>query len=163
MVTVPESLEVFKISGGGHNFVHGGTSIQEVIIPLIKLKSRTGKTEQRVVDLKLVSIDRRLTNLNSYLTFVQTESVSETVLPLEAKIYFEDENGERISNEVIIHASSKASSPREREFREKFTLRHREYSNRKKYYLVIKNMENDVELERCEFTIDIPFSDDFVF
>ncbi|WP_370004406.1 BREX-1 system phosphatase PglZ type A [Methanothermobacter sp. KEPCO 2] len=163
MVTVPESLEVFKISGGGHNFVHGGTSIQEVIIPLIKLKSRTGKTEQRVVDLKLVSIDRRLTNLNSYLTFVQTESVSETVLPLEAKIYFEDENGERISNEVIIHASSRASSPREREFREKFTLRHREYSNRKKYYLVIKNMENDVELERCEFTIDIPFSDDFVF
>lgn len=162
-VTVPRGVDIFKIKGAGQNYVHGGSSLQEIIIPMLHVKSKAASKNQDYVELNLISLNKRITNLNTFLTFAQKENVSNRVLPLEANLFFEDENGEQISNEVIIYANKKVDSARDREFKEKFTLRNRRYSKSKKYYLVIKNMENDVEINRYEFTIDIAISDDFIF
>lgn len=161
-VIVPKGVDIFKIKGAGQNYVHGGASLQEIIIPIINVESKQrGKKEQNIVELDLISLNRKITNLSSFLTFAQKENISNKILPLEAKLYFEEECGEKISNEVIIHANQNVESAQDREFREKFTLRNKEYSKNNKYYLVMKNMENDVEINRYEFIIDIAISDDF--
>jgi uncharacterized protein (TIGR02687 family) len=162
-ITIPKGVDIFKAPGAGQNYVHGGSSLQEIIIPVLTVKSKTESKRQNEVELNLISLSKKITNISTILTFAQKENISNRILPLEAKLFFEDENGERISNEVIIYANKNVDSAKDREFKEKFTLRNRKYSKSKKYYLVMKNMENDVEINRYEFTIDIAISDDFEF
>jgi uncharacterized protein (TIGR02687 family) len=162
-VTVPRGVDIFKIQGAGQNYVHGGASLQEIVLPVLKIKSEAVSKNQDYVELTLVSLSKRITNLSTILTFVQKENISNKILPLEAKLYLEDEKGEKISNEVIIHANKNVESAKDREFKEKFTLRNKEYSKTSQYYLIIENMDNDVEIGRYEFIIDIAISDDFTF
>lgn len=163
LVTVPRGVDVFKVHGAGQNYVHGGSSLQEVILPVVSVKTKTESKNQDFVELNLILINNRITNLSTILTFAQKEKCTNRVLPVEVKLYFEDENGEKISNEVFINADKKSDSAKDREFKEKFTLRNRTYSKSNKYYLVMKKTDNDVEINRYEFTIDIAILDDFDF
>jgi uncharacterized protein (TIGR02687 family) len=162
-VTVPRGSDIFKAPGGGQNYVHGGASLQEIIIPLIKVKTERYKMEVSNVEVVLTSLTRKITNLITYLDFIQTENVSDTLKPTKLKVFFETESGEKISNEEIIVADKKNATPEKRQFREKFTFRNRKYAQDEKYYLVIKDALSDLEIARHEFIIDIAFADDFGF
>ncbi len=161
--TVPRGADIFKVSGGGQNYVHGGTSLQELIVPIIKLKTARYKKETGYVEVLLVSLSRKVTNLITYLDFIQSENVSDTLLPIVMKIYFINDAGEKISNENLIYADKKNAPPEKRMFKEKFTFRNRKYSKSEKYYLVMMDDKTEVEHGRYEFTIDLAFSDDYGF
>jgi hypothetical protein len=161
-VIVPRGANCFKIQGAGSNYVHGGTSLQETMVPLIRYKTGKNMTNAlaaRKVSLGLTSLQRKVTNKITFLSFFQKEPVGDKLQRLTAKVYFEDENGERISNENIIIADSASPNGEDREYKEKFTLREAAYDKSKLYYLVIKDDEETVEreLERIEFRIDIAF------
>ena len=162
-VTVPKGVDIFKIQGTGQNYIHGGASLQEIIVPVLNVKSKIGSKKQKYVELNPILLNNRITNLSTILTFAQKENISNRILPLEVILYFEDENGEKISNEVIIYANKDVDSAKDRKFKEKFTLRNRKYSKSCRYYLIMKNMANDVEIDRFEFIIDIAILDDFDF
>ena len=49
----PLGLDRYHRSGSGSRFVHGGTSLQEVVVPVIRLK-RERKDESRVVEAELL-------------------------------------------------------------------------------------------------------------
>lgn len=162
-VTVPKGVDIFKLKGAGLNYVHGGLSLEEVIVPVIEVKSRQGGKNQRTVQLDLIGSNNKITNYETMLTFFQKENVSNTVLPLEASIYFEDDDENKISNEVIIFADKNSEYSQDRQFKEKFTLKRMSYSKNKMYYLIIKDGQTDLEVERYEFMIDIAFQDGFDF
>lgn len=162
-VTVPRGCDIFKISGGGQNYVHGGTSLQELIVPVIKLKTARTKKETDYVEVVIISLSRKITNLITFIDFMQHDNVSDTLLPLVMKIYFINNAGEKISNENLIYADKRNQPPEKRMFKEKFTFRNGKYAKSEKYYLVMVDDKTDVELGRYEFTIDITFSDDFGF
>lgn len=162
-VNVPIGVDVFKAPGSGLNYVHGGASLEECIIPLLEVKARKGAKNQSKVGLQLLSTNNRVTNYEVMLTFYQTENISNKVIPLEAAIYFADEDDMKISNEVIIHADKNTDSAEDREFRRKFTLSRVNYSKSKNYYLIIKDNQEDIEIDRTEFMIDIAFQDGFDF
>lgn len=162
-VTVPKGTDIFKTSGNGLNYVHGGLSLEESIIPLMKVNSKTGSKNQDYVGLQLLSSNRKIVNYDVMLTFFQKENISNKVIPLKAAVYFVDEDNHKISNEVIINADINSNYSEDREFKEKFTLLKGDYSKTKSYYLVIKNINEDMEIERFEFTIDMIFQDDFAF
>ena len=162
-VTVPRGVEIFKAPGGGQNYVHGGASLQEIIVPIIKVKTERYKKEVGNVEVVLTSLSRKITNLITYLDFIQTENVSDTLQSIKIKVFFETDSGEKISDEEIIVADKKNASPEKRQFREKFTFRNRKYSKDEKYYLVMKDALSDMEISRHEFIIDIAFADDFGF
>ena len=162
-VTTPKGVDIFKFPGSGLNYVHGGASLEECIIPLVEVKAKSGAKNQNTVNLKLISNRNRITNYDTMLTFYQDENISNEVLPLEAIIYFVDEDNNKISNENIIHADVKSDYAQDREFKEKFTLKRNEYSKNKKYYLVIKNAKDDIVIDKIEFEIDIAFQEDPFF
>lgn len=162
-VTVPKGVDVFKLKGPGLNYVHGGLSLEEVIVPVIEVKSKKGGKNQRTVELQLIGSNNKITNYDTMLTFFQKENISKTILPLEASIYFEDDDGNKISNEVIIFADKNSEYSQDRQFKEKFTLKRMSYSKSKKYYLIIKDGQTDLEIDRIEFMIDIAFQDGFDF
>jgi len=162
-VTVPRGVDIFKTPGGGQNYVHGGASLQEIVVPLIKVKTETRKKEVENVEVELITLNRKITNLIVYLDFIQTEKVSDQLRPVKVSVYFESESGEKISDREIIVADRKESAVDKRKFKEKFNFRNQKYSKDEKYYLVMKDMKTDMEVARHEFIIDIAFANDFGF
>ena len=162
-VTVPRGADIFKTGGGGQNYVHGGLSLQEVVIPLLRVKTERGKKDVSAVKVVLTSLSRKITNLISYLDFIQTENISDALTPARLSVYFEAENGERISGEEIIVADKKNVTAEKRQFHEKFTFKNRKYSKSDKYYLVMMDLDSGIEVERHEFMFDIAFANDFGF
>lgn len=161
---VPKGVIRYKVQGGGENYAHGGVALQEVIIPVVKFKNiRKDVYRATNVEVKLTNISRKITNRITYLEFFQVDLVGEKKTPLKLRLYFEDEENNRISNENIIIADSRSENPQDRTFREKFTLRDIHYDKTKKYYLVLEDEEETVEkiYDRIPYTIDLVISNDF--
>ncbi|MDY4544666.1 MAG: BREX-1 system phosphatase PglZ type A [Bacilli bacterium] len=163
-VTTPIGADVFKSASGGQNYVHGGSSIQEMLIPVVQVKTSRDKQNVSLVNVELTSITRKITNLITYLDFIQTEKVTDIIKARNVIAYFITESGEKISFDVPMMANSKETSAQKRIFHEKFTFKSRNYLTNEKYYLVIvdANDENNI-LNKYEFDIDIAFANDFGF
>ena len=163
-VTTPIGADIFKVSGGGQNYVHGGSSLQEMLVPVIELTTNTKAVAYDYVDVILTSTNRKVTNLITYFDFIQTEKVTDTMKARSLVAYFTTEAGEKISFDVPIVANSREDAPEKRTFHEKFTLKSREYKYGDKYYLVLADANDEKNiLQQYEFMIDIAFVDDFGF
>ena len=166
-VYVPKATIRFKIQGSGVNFVHGGASLQEVVVPLIKYKNiRRGQANSKdivKVDIKLTSSTRKITNSLFHLSFFQTERVEDKVVPRTVLIYMADEDGSVISNEETIIGDRTSENPEERTFKLRFALKTMTYDKNKHYYLTIKDVETGVILEKIPFNIDLGIISDFDF
>lgn len=163
IVSFPVASDIFKAAGGGMNFVHGGSSPQEMLIPLIDVRTEKGHKETANAVISLVSLSKKITNLIFSLDFIQNEPVGSVVKETTYRICFVNADGEKISNEIIHTADNKSAEAVNRIFKLRFNLRNRLYSRSDKYYLLIIDDKNDLELLRQEMMIDIAFADDFGF
>lgn len=162
-VICPIGAEVFKAPGSGMNYVHGGSSLQEMLIPLIKVKTERSYKETSTVQINLVSLITKLTNKIATFDFIQTEPISDVVKETSFRIFFVSETGEKISNEHIYVADNKEKDAMKRMFKLRFNLKDRKYDRTQKYYLVAFDDNNSLEVLRREIIIDIAFADDFGF
>ncbi len=168
-----ESVRIKK-KGGGLQFVHGGISLQEMVVPVIsyhylRKESKTfqlnkAKYTVKPVELSLLSGNHKVTNMIFSLSFYQKEAVGDNLSAANYVLYFVDGAGNPISDRVKIIADKTSSNEKDRIFRVAFNLKSQKYSNAEIYYLVIEN-ENGLELpKKEEFQIDIAFAmDDFDF
>lgn len=163
VVTFPVSSNVFKVSGGGQNFVHGGSSPQEMIIPVLDIKMDRYHNETKPATISLVSIIQKITNLITSMDFIQSEPVSDTVKETTYRIVFLSEDDERISNENIYVADSREPDSSKRIFRMRFNFKNQKYDKEKQYYLVVSDDNTGLELFRHPVMVDITFADDFGF
>lgn len=165
VVYVPRATIRFKVPGAGANYVHGGASLQEVVIPLIKYKAARGSNarmkEERKVKVKLVNESRKITNNLFSLDFFQTEKVGDRYLPRSVEVYLEDEAGLLLSNREIIIADRKSDKAAERTFKLRFTLKAGNYDKNKDYFLVIKDCETELIEDRILYKISLAISSDF--
>lgn len=161
VVSYPVGNQIFKAPGSGMNYVHGGSSPQEMIVPVVTIKMEKGHVDTHPADIQLMSIVRKITSLNYNLDFVQTEPISDTVKAASYKLFFVDEDGQLISNERILDANSRSAETAKRMTTVKFTFKSQVYNSHRNYYLIIKDIANDVEVYRKDVIIDMPFVDDF--
>jgi uncharacterized protein (TIGR02687 family) len=164
----PRGFNYFKTSGKGFKYMHGGLSLQETIVPVIKFKNirnKSDKFEVKKVSVKLTSIFRKITNRITFLEFFQVEKVHDKVIPLRLKLYFTDLDGNKISNENIIIADSRSLKPEDRTYKEKFTLKDIKYDKLAKYNLILEDEDEKVEkiYLKIPFTIDLIINNDFGF
>ena len=162
IVSFPISSNVFGASGG-KNYVHGGSSPQELIIPLIDIKMEKGHMDTRPVQINLVSIVQKITNLITSMDFIQSEPISESIKATTYRLVFMSEDGDRISNENIYVADSRESDSSKRIFRLRFNFKNQKYDKSKMYYLVVIDDNTGVELFRHPVIMDLTFADDFGF
>jgi uncharacterized protein (TIGR02687 family) len=163
IVSFPISSDVFKVAGGGQNYVHGGSSPQEMIVPVLDIKTEKGHKDTRTVQIALVSMVQKVTNLITTLDFIQAEPVSDVVKATSYKIFFISEDNEKISNENIYVADRKETEPQKRIFRLRFNFKNKQYDKTKYYYLVAYDEKNDLEILRHTVVMDIAFANDFGF
>lgn len=154
-----------KIAGGGENYVHGGVSLQEMVVPVIAFKNLRTTSKKYVevsnAEIKLLSESRKVSNLLFSLDFFQRQPIGDKVQPCAYSIYMTDDEGVLISDRQTIIADRTSTNASERVFRVRFNLKAGAYDKNKIYRLVITN-DTDVP-EEVEFHIDIAFADDFGF
>ncbi|MGL4606032.1 MAG: BREX-1 system phosphatase PglZ type A [Eubacteriaceae bacterium] len=163
IVSFPIGSDIFKIPGGGLNYVHGGASLQEMLIPVIDVRTNKYHTETRTVSISLVSLVHKITNLTTNLDFIQNDAVTDLNKETVYKLYFIAGDTEKISGENIYVADKKDRDPSKRVFRLKFNFKNKQYDKNKKYYLVAYDEKHALEVIRHEVQMDLAFADDFGF
>ena len=163
VVSYPVSSNVFKVAGGGANYVHGGSSPQEMLVPVLEFKMERGHMETKNAEIALVSIVHKITNLITSMDFIQSDAVSDTVKVAKYRIFFLSEDNEKISNENSYVADSREENAQKRIFRMRFTFKNKKYDKDKQYYLVVYDEESGLEQWRQPVIMDIAFADDFGF
>ncbi|KOF09311.1 alkaline phosphatase [Planococcus glaciei] len=164
---VPNATIRYKIQGSGVNFVHGGASLQEVVIPLVSFKNKRsgqrGSQAIRKVDIKLTNTTRKITNSIFNLEFFQTEKVEDKMIPRKVMIYMADEAGNILSNEETIIGDRPFDNPADRTFKLRFVLKSITYDRSKTYYLIIKDTETGMVTDKIPFSINLGIVSDFDF
>lgn len=163
-----------KMNGGGLNFVHGGASLQEMVVPVIEYRylrsdskayqRNRDKIDTKPVTVSLLSASRKISNMIFSLNFYQTEAVGGNREATTYLLYFVDSNGKQVSDTCKIIADKTSDNGQERTFRCNFNLKSQSYSNLDSYYLVIADETGLQAPQKEEFQIDIAFAvDDFNF
>ena len=163
VISFPMASNVFKAPGGGYNYVHGGCSPQEMLIPAIQVKTEKGAVATSNAQIALVTLTTKFTNLSTKLDFIQTEPISDIIKEASYRIFFITDSGEQISNENILEANSREKDTNKRMYRLGFKFKNRSYSRSQKYYLVAYDAGSHVEAFRHEVIIDLAFTDDYGF
>ncbi len=156
-----------KKQGGGMNYVHGGVSLQEMVVPVIEFKNQRAGSKHFVdvkkAELQLISQSRKVSNSIFSLDFYQKEAVSGKVTAATYEIYMADVNGSAVSDRKTVIADKTSANGSERVFRERFTLKSMDFRKTDIYYLTIVEKGTTNVTDKIEFTIDIAFVNDFDF
>lgn len=119
VVTFPKGVQRLRKQGSGSRYVHGGTSLQEVIVPIIEVrKERADDTRKVTVDL--IRTSQQITSGQVAITMVQMEPVSEKLHGTELRIGFYAKDGVSISEIKTVSFTSTAEDIRQRERVERF-------------------------------------------
>ena len=155
VVSFPISSNVFKVSGGGQNFVHGGSSPQEMLVPVLNIKMERGHIDTGNAQIALVSMVQKITSNVTVLEFIQSEAVSDTIKATTYKLYFISDDNEKISNEATLFADSRELDARKRIFRMNFRFKDKKYDKNKNYYLAAYDEGSGEEIWRHHVVMDL--------
>jgi uncharacterized protein (TIGR02687 family) len=167
-VQVSKSINRLRLKGSGSRFVHGGATLQEVVVPVLAINKK------RASDVRQVEIDIVRTGSNTITTgqvavmFYQTEPVTEKVQRrvLRAGIYTAE--GELISDEHELIFDRASDNPRERELKKRFMLtREADSANEQEVFLRLNERHGDTshfkEYKSVRYVIRRSFTTDFDF
>lgn len=159
---------------GGTRFVHGGTSLQEMCVPIIQYKYlRTGyksyrlnkdKYDMKPVTVSLLSSNRKISNMIFNLSFYQKEPVKENYVACTYYAYITDSIGNEVSDKQKIIADKTSTISKDREIKCTFNLKSQKFDNKETYYLNIVDEDGIQVPVKEEVQIDIAMSfDEFNF
>lgn len=158
-----------SMQGSAKRFVHGGISLQEMVVPLINFhflrkdtreyQKNKAKIDKKPVEIGLLSNSRKITNMIFPLKFYQKEAIGSNHEKASYTLWFEDSSGRPVSDTVCIIADRTDKDEQKRIFPPcTFNLKSLQFDKTEIYYLVISRdgvLDNPV---RHEFQIDIPFA-----
>jgi uncharacterized protein (TIGR02687 family) len=160
---LPKGNNLFHFAGGAR-FVHGGAMPQEVLVPVMTVKSLRGKAAEasivRKVNVTQLGSVTKVVNNIQFFKFIQTEPVSERVLPRTLLVALKD-GDMSISNEVQLTFDSASSDMNDRVKEARLVVQSGDYDKKKDYHLVLRDAETQAEIERYTLTIDLAFASDF--
>lgn len=87
-VQIPKSIHRLRLPGGGSRFVHGGATLQEVVVPVLSVNKKR-KSDTRLVNVKVLPDTDKITTGQLVVKLFQAEPVSDKVQPrtLRAGLY----------------------------------------------------------------------------
>jgi uncharacterized protein (TIGR02687 family) len=160
---IPRGLSRFYFTGGAR-FIHGGMSLQEVVIPVICVTQLRGKakekTRESTVGIQILGNQHRITTEKYRVQFLQVDSVSERVKSLSVKVGFFD--GEvQISDIKTVTFDSQSNDISERQKEVILTLKNQIYDPKKSYRLIVRDIKTNIEVCSVDVKIDRAFTSDF--
>lgn len=120
-VMLPKGEARIRKQGAGSRFVHGGISLQELAIPVVKI--RKGREDDlRDVGFDILSGTGRITTNSISVKVIQAEPISAKVRPLRLSLRFEAQDGTVLSDQRDIRLESKDERQENRSFTANFVF-----------------------------------------
>lgn len=87
-VHIPKSIHRLRVAGGGSRFVHGGATLQEVVVPVLSVNKKR-KSDTRQVHVEIWPESDKITTGQVVVRLFQSEAVREKIKPrtLRAGLY----------------------------------------------------------------------------
>ncbi|MGY0610639.1 BREX-1 system phosphatase PglZ type A [Luteimonas sp. A501] len=115
-VQIPKSINRLRLQGSGSRFVHGGATLQEVVIPVLKVKKKRQSDVSRV-EVELISGGgKTITTGQLAVTLYQAQAVTDKLQSRRLRVGIYNLQGELISDSHELLFDLAAESPRDREF-----------------------------------------------
>lgn len=163
---IPKSINRIRIKGSGSRYVHGGATLQEIIIPLLKVtKTRQDTTRQVEVDI-IKSTDKITTNILA-VSFLQTQLVTDKILPRQIRSAIYAEDGEVLSDVFNYKFDMTEGIERMREVKHRFQLSSKasgKYKNQRVKLVLEEPLEGTSKWSLYKdyyYTLNISFANDF--
>jgi len=110
----PLSLGRFPLQGSGKRYVHGGTSLQEVVVPVLRIhKARTDDTGR--VEVELMRVPAKITTGQVSVSLFQDRAAVGKVLPRTLRVGLFAKDGSSISEMKTVVFDSAELEARQRE------------------------------------------------
>ncbi len=159
----------FKSQGGGVNYVHGGASLQEIVIPVLIYNhnrydsdlDRKG-IEHGKVEITALDSHKKITSSPFKIRLLQTGKVTDKREPLSCKIALRDSDGRKVSDEKLVIFDSTSDEPEER-IQEVILTLSSDIMNKTYNLKAIDEDTNAIQRELFEIPVevDILITDDF--
>ena len=167
-VQIPKSINRIRLPGGGSRFVHGGATLQEVVVPVLVINKKR-KSDTRLVNVKVLPETDKITTGQLVVKLFQSEPVSDKVQArvLRAGLYV----GETlISNDPQPELSfdSASAEPRDRYQSVQLLLNQdtNDYNNRAAEFRLEERIPKTNHwrvYEKAMYTLKRSFTSDFDF
>ena len=114
-VQIPKSINRLRIKGSGTRFVHGGASLQEIVVPVVSInKKRQSDTSQ--VEVRIIKGPNSIISSGQLaITLYQESPIDEKIHSRRLKIGLYTKSGDSISDEQELIFDSESDNPRDRE------------------------------------------------
>ncbi len=167
-VQIPKSINRLRQKGSGSRYVHGGASLQEIVIPVIHVNKKR-KSDISTVGVDILGEPNRVISSGQHtVVFYQTEPVGGKKKPIELYAGFFNSDGELISEEHRLVFNFRSENPRDREQKVRFIFS-RESERAKDQDIVLKLRERITDTSHmrdyktAQYQFRRSFSSDFDF
>ncbi|ASY61368.1 BREX-1 system phosphatase PglZ type A [Sinorhizobium sp. CCBAU 05631] len=165
---IPKSINRLRRQGSGSRFVHGGATLQEIVVPVVKINKKR-QSDISAVDIEIIgSSNQLITSSQISVRFYQVAAVTEKTRArtLRAGIYAQ--SGELISDSHELVFDFQSENAREREVAVRFLLlRQADAFNGQEVILKLEERHGDTshfrEYRTARYTLRRSFSSDFDF
>lgn len=168
MVQIPKSINRLRLKGSGSRFVHGGATLQEVVIPVIRINKKRQSDVGRV-DVEFIGGGgKTITTGQLAVVLYQTEAVTEKLQPRRLRAGLFTLDGELVSDQHELLFDFSSANPRERELPVRFILSRKadEANNQQVELLLEETVEGTSHFTRykaARYSIRRSFSSEFDF
>ena len=163
---IPKSINKIRVQGGGNRFVHGGASLQELVIPLIEVNIKKGKSSNiKDVNVDIIPIRNISTNTVN-VSLYQSEIVDDKTKPITLKISFQSADGVLLSDEIkhTFNSTEQYDTNRETKFKMTFKQNINDYNNQNIKLVAKKVLDGSNETpiyKELEVKLVLSFFNDF--
>jgi uncharacterized protein (TIGR02687 family) len=165
-VQIPKSIHRLRLAGGGSRFVHGGATLQEIVVPVLAVNKKR-KSDTRPVNVEVWPESDKITTGQIVVRLFQTEPVSDKIQPrtLRAGLYV----GETlISNLETLTFDQTAADKRDRYQSARMLLSQEssDYNNRAVEFRLEEPIPNTNQwriFAKAVYTLKRSFTSDFDF
>lgn len=160
----PRGTLRYTLQGAGAQFVHGGASLQEIVVPVLvyrHVRADGDNGPSRKVKAHVATATRKITNNHFTLRLVQDEPVGPRVLPRRIEVQFVDEGGTPVTTTAALLLSSSAPQATDREHLAHLVVSTSSPDRDATYYLELIDADDRDTLLREAWRISLAFTDDF--
>lgn len=165
-VQIPKSIHRLRMAGSGSRFVHGGATLQEIVVPVLAVNKKR-RSDVRPVNVKILPESDKITTGQVVVRLFQSEPVSDKVQPrsLRAGLYA----GETLlSNLVNLTFDEISTDTRDRYQSPRMLLSQdaNDYNNRAVEFRLEERIPNTNQwrvYEKSIYTLKRSFTSDFDF
>lgn len=167
-VQIPKSITRLRLKGAGSRYVHGGASLQEVVIPVLRVNKKR-QSDTSTVEVNIIPGASSVISASQHsVVLYQVQPATDKVRGITLQAGLFNDADEPISDVHELTFDLPAENPREREWKVSFLLsRKADASNNKEVYLKLKERHPGTshykEYKSVRYTLRRSFTRDFDF